>query len=148
MRKFEKVSEEQFNDFVILPRRSTRGSAGYDFFMPTSIAIAPHTTIKIETGIKARMEEDDVLLLFIRSSIGIKRNLGLPNGVAVIDNDYYNNKNNEGNIIIAIHNYGDETQYLETGERVMQGVFTKYLVADDDEPVSEQRTGGIGSSGK
>ena len=148
MRLFEKVSEEQFNDFVILPRRSTRGSAGYDFFMPTSIAIAPHTTVKIETGIKARMEEDDVLLLFIRSSIGIKRDLGLPNGVAVIDSDYYNNKNNEGNIIIAIHNYGDETQYLETGERVMQGVFTKYFVVDDDEPVSEQRTGGIGSSGK
>lgn len=148
MRLFEKVSEEQYNDFVILPRRSTRGSAGYDFFMPTSIAIAPHTTIKIETGIKARMEEDDVLLLFIRSSIGIKRDLGLPNGVAVIDSDYYNNKNNEGNIIITMHNYGDETQYLETGERVMQGVFTKYFVVDDDEPVSEQRTGGIGSSGK
>lgn len=148
MRLFEKVSEEQYNDFVILPRRSTRGSAGYDFFMPTSIAIAPHTTAKIETGIKARMEENDVLLLFIRSSIGIKRDLGLPNGVAVIDSDYYNNKNNEGNIIIAIHNYGDETQYLETGERVMQGVFTKYFVVDDDEPVSEQRMGGIGSSGK
>ena len=94
------------------------------------------------------MEQDEVLLLYIRSSIGIKRKLILSNGTGVIDATFYNNPDNEGNIACALYNYGNEPQTINAGERVMQGVFVKYLTTEDDKPLNKTRTGGIGSSGK
>lgn len=145
MRKFEKVS---YCNNGIIPTRNDKGSAGYDFYTPTQLVIEPKQMIKFQTNIKASMEQDEVLMLYVRSSIGIKKNLMLPNGTGVIDSTYYNNPDNEGNIIGALFNYGNETQIIEAGERVMQGVFMKYFVTDDDKPLNEERIGGIGSSGK
>lgn len=145
MRKFEKVS---YCNNGIIPTRSDKGSAGYDFYTPTQLVIEPKQMVKFQTHIKVNMLEDEVLMLYVRSSIGIKKNLMLPNGIGVIDSTYYNNPDNEGNIIGALYNYGEETVVIEAGERVMQGVFMKYLVTDDDKPLNEERVGGIGSSGK
>lgn len=145
MRKFEKVS---YNDTGVIPTRNDIGSAGYDFYTPIDLVIEPGKMVKFETHIKASMEQDEVLMLYVRSSIGIKKNLMLPNGTGVIDSTYYNNPDNEGNIIGALFNYGDTVQVISAGERVMQGVFLKYLVTDNDEPLNKARIGGIGSSGK
>ena len=138
MRKFEKVS---YDNSGILPTRNDKGSAGYDFYTPGEKII-------FNTNIKAQMEQDEVLMLYVRSSIGIKKNLVLPNGTGVIDSTYYNNPDNEGNIIGGLYNYGNTTQIIKAGERVMQGMFIKYLITDDDKPVNENRIGGVGSSGK
>lgn len=145
MRKFEKVS---YDDTGILPTRADLGSAGHDFYTPIDLEIKPREIVKFNTNIKVIMEPDEVLLLFVRSSIGIKKNLMLCNGTGVIDSTYYNNPDNEGNIIGALFNYGNETQYIKTGERVIQGVFVKYLITDNDKPLSDKRIGGVGSSGK
>ena len=83
--KFEKVSFEQFqsgfdNLFSVeelreiyeelpLPKRATKGSAGYDFFAPFDITLAPGQTIKIPTGIRAKMEDNWVLKLYPRSGL-------------------------------------------------------------------------------
>lgn len=144
MRKFEHV---KYNNEGILPTRNDKGSAGYDFYTPYRLVIEPGKMVKFETGIKACMEQDEVLMLYVRSSIGIKKNLMLPNGTGVIDSTYYGNPDNDGNIIGALFNYGSETQIIEAGERVMQGVFVKYYTTDDDKPLNDQRIGGIGSSG-
>ena len=145
MRQFEQVS---YNSNGILPTRADGGSAGYDFYTPIDLVIEPHQAVKFETFIKAKMEKDEVLLLYVRSSIGIKKNLMLANGTGVIDSTYYNNPSNEGNIMCVLYNYGDTTQIISAKERVMQGVFVKYLTTDDDKPLSDTRLGGIGSSGK
>lgn len=145
MRKFEKVS---YNGSGILPTRNDKGSAGYDFYTPIDLVIKPGQVVKFNTNIKAQMEQDEVLMLYVRSSIGIKKNLVLPNGTGVIDSTYYNNPDNEGNIIGGLYNYGNTTQIINAGERVMQGMFIKYLITDDDKPVNENRIGGVGSSGK
>ena len=160
MRKFEKVS---YDDTGILPTRADLGSAGHDFYTPIDLEIKPREIVKFNTNIleikpreivkfntniKVIMEPDEVLLLFVRSSIGIKKNLMLCNGTGVIDSTYYNNPDNEGNIIGALFNYGNETQYIKAGERVIQGVFVKYLITDNDKPLSDKRIGGVGSSGK
>lgn len=145
MRKFEKVS---YDDTGILPTRADLGSAGHDFYTPIDLEIKPGEIVKFNTNIKVIMEPDEVLLLFVRSSIGIKKNLMLCNGTGVIDSTYYNNPDNEGNIIGALFNYGNETQYIKAGERVIQGVFVKYLITDNDKPLSDKRIGGVGSSGK
>ena len=145
MRKFEKV---RYDDTGILPTRADLGSAGHDFYTPIDLEIKPGEIVKFNTNIKVIMEPDEVLLLFVRSSIGIKKNLMLCNGTGVIDSTYYNNPDNEGNIIGALFNYGNETQYIKAGERVIQGVFVKYLITDNDKPLSDKRIGGVGSSGK
>jgi len=94
------------------------------------------------------MLPDEVLLLYIRSSVGIKKHIVLSNGTGVIDSTYYTQSHNEGNIMCALYNYGTEEQVITAGDRVMQGVFVKYLTTDNDIVINKQRTGGIGSSGK
>lgn len=144
MRKFETVSYAE----GIIPTRSDKGSAGYDFYTAETLTIEPGKTVLFKTNIKAQMEEDEVLMLYIRSSIGIKKHIVLSNGTGVIDSTYYNNPDNEGNIMCALYNYGDEPQTIEAGDRVMQGIFMKYLTVENDIVVNKERTGGIGSSGK
>ena len=93
------------------------------------------------------MEKDEVLLIYIRSSLGIRNGIGLANGTGVIDSDYCDNPDNEGNIIIALRNYGDVGYHFPAGSKIAQGVFVKYLNADADS-VTAKRIGGIGSTDK
>lgn len=156
MRKFEKISFEQFKKDVVddidlynnylLPTRSTKTSAGYDFTILEGIVIKPKEIIKIATGIKASMNDDEVLLLIIRSSLGFKYNLRMCNQVGVIDSDYYNNPDNEGHIFIKIQNEGENDIILEKGSRIVQGIFIKYLILDQEKEIKVQRIGGIGST--
>lgn len=144
MRAFEQVS---YNNNGKIPTRADNGSAGYDFYTAERIVIPPKTAVTFSTNIKASMEPDEVLMLYIRSSVGIKKHIMLSNGTGVIDSTYYNNPDNEGNIMCALYNYGDTEQTIEAGDRVMQGVFVKYLTVENDQVMNKQRLGGIGSSG-
>ena len=145
IRGFERVSGFEK---AILPTRKTAGSCGYDIhiYSATPTTIKPHESKVFNTGIKAYMPSDEFLAIYIRSSIGIKKHLMLNNAVAAIDSDFYNNEDNEGHIIVALYNYGDEPVTLEPFERVAQGVFQKYGVVDND-AANQTRTGGIGSTG-
>lgn len=109
-----------------------------DLFQPTLIP----------TGLKAYMQEDEYLQIISRSSNPIKRRITLPNSVGIIDQDYYNNENNEGHIYVQMINFGVFDQKIEKGERIAQGIFTKFLKVDDDTGGEGKRTGGFGSSDK
>lgn len=146
-----KIVEEKYrkhpNEKIILPRRGTSNSAGYDICTPVDIVIAPRDSSDIIfTDIKAYMKEDEVLFTYVRSSIGMKKGLVLANTTGVIDSDYYSNPDNDGNIGFKLRNLTDEEVVIKKGERVIQGIFSKYLIADDDEPKSLQRLGGVGST--
>ena len=145
MRKFERVN---YNNNGIIPKRATKNSCGYDIHTPVDIECLPHKVTKVQTNIKAIFPSDEVLMLFVRSSVGIKRNIMLANGTGIIDSDFANNKENDGNITLALYNYGNETQVFYAGDRICQGIFVKYQITDDDQPVNQERIGGIGSSGK
>lgn len=145
-RGFEIVSDADKTE-VKLPERSTANSAGYDFCATENIWLMPNETKTIWTDIKAYMQDDEVLLIDIRSSLGIKHEVVLANTIGVIDADYYNNPVNEGNIGICLKNTGDSAHVIEIGDKIAQGIFIKYLKVDDD-ATKAQRTGGIGSTGK
>ena len=155
--KFQKVSLEQFikdvdvvnvekiyND-IPLPKRATKGSAGYDFVCPIDIEIKPNEMIKIPTGIRCYMEQGYVLNIYPRSSLGMKYQMYLTNTTGIIDSDYYNAKN-EGHIIVSIVNKGDKILKINKGERFVQGIFLKYYTVIEEE-VLDQRNGGFGSTG-
>lgn len=150
MNKFEIVRDE-YRVFpqaeIKLPVRGTKFSAGYDICTPSKLVIPSGESIKIASDIKARVSEDEVLLLFVRSSVGIKKNVVLMNGTGVIDADYYSNPDNDGNIILALYNYGKETAIFQAGDKICQGVFVKYDTVEDDN-VAATRIGGIGSTNK
>lgn len=143
MRRFKKLS-----DNAIIPTRKTRNSAAYDLCVPDGkeIIIHPRETVKFESGIAAQINDDEFLAIYVRSSIGIKKSLMLPNGTGIIDSDYFGNKDNGGNIIIALHNFGEQTVILEPKQRVAQCIFQKYLTVDDEKEITNERTGGIGST--
>lgn len=149
MRKFEKISFEQFSkdikndkdlyDSYVLPKRETKYAAGYDFYSLYDFCLKPGEIIKIPTGIKVQMENDDVLLLLDRSGMGFKYNIRMCNQVGVVDKDYYNNKSNEGHMFVRLQNEGKEDWIVKKGEGFCQGLFIKYLVTDDDEPIEKNR---------
>ncbi|MCV2232901.1 dUTP diphosphatase [Paracholeplasma manati] len=147
MRKFEKITTYQ-NQTFDLPKRATSHSAGYDLAAVESIEINPGDIQKVPTGLKVAMNDGEVLLVFPRSSLGLKKQLMMANNVGVIDQDYYNSPGNEGHIMIPIYNFGQTTQVIEKGERVAQGIFVQYLKADDDIASDEKRISGFGSTDK
>jgi dUTP pyrophosphatase len=150
-RGFEVVSDEFRKHPEIdiqLPKRSDSRSGGYDFYAPCDITLQPNEKVLLFSDVKAYMQDDEVLMLYVRSSIGIKKGLVLSNGTGIIDSSYYNNPSNDGNIGIALHNTTDKVVELKQGERVIQGIFMNYLVADNDNVIHENRVGGIGSSNR
>lgn len=144
MRKFEVVKNCPFP--VKLPKRSTAGSAGYDFFAAYPFSIGTGQTVFVKTWVKAKMPKDTVLLLFERSSWGFKKQVSIPNSVGVIDSEYYGNAENDGNIAFAFTNHGSEPLEVKVGDKIGQGIFLPFLLTDDDEAEGE-RFGGMGSTG-
>ena len=163
--KFHKVSFEQFAegfadyskdlevvrkiyDSIKLPKRATKGSAGYDFFAPVGIVLAPGETMKVPTGIRCEMEYDWVLKLYPRSGLGFKYRLQLNNTVGVIDADYFYS-DNEGHIFAKITNDSNEGKTVEipAGTGFIQGIFLEYGITVDDD-ATEIRNGGFGSTTK
>lgn len=151
MRKFEKISFEQFKkdiednkelyESLNLPKRGTKYSAGYDFESLYDFVIKPGEIKLIPTGIKASMNDSEVLFLVVRSSQGFKYNVRLVNQVGVIDKDYYNNEKNEGHIFVKLKNEGDKDYVVNKKDKIIQGIFIKYLTVDNEEEVITERTG-------
>ena len=148
LEQFKSVCEEKNYNALKLPKRATKYSAGYDFYSPFTFTLNPGETIKIPTGIRAKMREDYVLMLFPRSSLGFKYRLQLDNTVGIIDADYYNS-DNEGHIFAKITNDSNENKVvkMKAGEGFMQGIFVEYGITVDDD-VIEVRNGGFGSTTK
>jgi len=147
LRGFEIVENKKDSNNAILPQRGTKLSAGYDFSTPISVTNPAHDKKLIWTNVKSYMQEGEVLLLYVRSSIGIKKGLRLANTTGVIDSDYYNNPSNEGNIGICLVNDTNIDVTLDASERIAQGIFTPFLVSDNCN-TDDEREGGIGSTGK
>ena len=163
--EFEKVSFRQFREgwesvrgktdedtltrayeALSLPVRATSGSAGYDFYLPFDLVLHPGESVRIPTGIRARMEEGWVLMLFPRSGLGFKYRLQMDNTVGVIDSDYYYS-DNEGHIFAAITNDSRQEKVLalKAGDAFMQGVFMPFGITESD-CAAGRRNGGFGST--
>ena len=148
LRGFEKIAKYADVEFQ-MPERKTQKSAGYDFCLPEDVVLEPGKLQLVPTGVKAYMQDDEYLGMHIRSSMAVKKRIMLVNNVGIIDADYYNNEDNEGHIMLALLNMGSEPIALPKGERVAQGIFYNYLVADgDDNAEKAVRGGGFGSTSK
>jgi len=151
MRKFEKITFEQFKKDVEeseelyrefqLPSREMMFSAGYDFYSLFDFVIKPGEIKKIPTGVKAMMEDDEFLALVVKGSQGFKHNVRLINQFGVVDKDFYNNPTNEGHIWVGLKNEGNKDYVVNKGDGIVQGIFMKYLLTDDDHEKSKKIRG-------
>lgn len=146
-RGFEEVDSEmkKIDGITTLPTKGSKESAGYDFYSKETIEIEPNGKHVFWSDVKSYMLSDEVLQIYVRSSIGIKKGLVLANGTGIIDSDYYSNINNDGNIGICLRNETTNIQTINSGDRIAQGIFLRYLTADNIES-EESRIGGIGST--
>lgn len=137
------------NSNINLPVRSTKNSAGYDVEAAEDCIIPAfkpgQKPTLVKTGIKAYMQNDEVLILANRSSNPGKKGLILANSIGVVDSDYYGNADNDGHIMYAFFNFKSEDIEIKKGERIGQAIFQKYLTTDNDIAQGE-RTGGFGST--
>lgn len=156
VRGFEKVSLEEYTkhetdliyEDLVLPKRGTANSAGYDMVSTKTFTLKPGQTITVPTGIKSYMQEDEYLGIQVRSGVGFKFQVCLANTEGIIDADYYNNEANEGHIMLRLVNRGEKVWEVKAGDRIVQAIFRKYLLVDGDDFVGETRIGGIHSTGK
>ena len=147
-RGFEIVKEYENKD-IHIPVRKTKFSAAYDIEAAEDVVLPSFQKgmkpTLIPTGLKAYMQNDEVLLIVPRSSGPKKQGITFPHNVGVIDSDYYNNPDNEGHIFIQCINLKEEDVYIKKGEAVGQATFQKYLIADEDTS-DKMRMGGFGST--
>lgn len=157
--KFEKVSLKEYTGtkkssedanawvHLKLPERATKGSAGYDFFSQRDIVINPHESVVISTGIKCKLADGYVLMMYPRSGLGFKFGLREANTVGIIDSDYYGNSDNEGHIKVKLVNPSDKKITIFKNKAFAQGIITKFYLAEGDN-VTATRSGGFGSTDK
>lgn len=153
---------------ITLPIRSTKNSVGYDIYAYEDVTIpsiwksvfkyfqalllnkeytSPILPVKIPTGIKAYFLEDEVMIIANRSSGPSKMGLVMANSIGIFESDYYNNPENDGNIIFQYYNFFPFDIKIKKGDRIGQAFFQKFLIADNDKTAGT-RIGGIGSTGR
>lgn len=145
MAKFEKV--KRIEEEIKLPERSTAHSAGYDFYAIEDTQVFSRGVTYVKTGVKVKLAEDEFLMLCNRSSNPGKKELVLINGVGIIDSDYYENPDNDGEIAFAFQSLNDSGSFISKGEKIGQGIIMKYSKTEDDK-ADGVRAGGFGSTGK
>ena len=131
---------------ITLPTRATKSSIAYDFYSPVDTVINPMQSVMIWTDVKAKFNIDEALLINVRSSMG-KFPIMIANTQGWIESDYYSNPDNDGNIGVRLFNLSTEPYFIKAGDRIAQGMFIKYLEADNGN-TTQERVGGFGSSGK
>lgn len=152
---YEAIATKDFVKYedIKLPARATKGSAGYDFFATEEFTLKPGDFYIVRTGIKAKFPSYKVLMLQVRSSMGFKYGIRMVNTQGIIDSDYYNNPDNDGHIMIGLvrdklfPGMTDEPITFKIGDKIGQGIFVDITHTDNDD-ASEERIGGVGSTGK
>jgi len=145
LRSHDDNLKEYYNE-IKLPVRATSGSAGHDIAVPYAITLKPNEILRIPTGLRCKMDEGYVMMIYPRSSLGTKNQMFISNTIPVVDSDYYY-ADNEGHLFTQIENRGHIDLELNAGDAFAQAVFVPFGVADTEEVIGV-RTGGFGSTGK
>lgn len=147
IRGFEAVKDDMRKTAgeITLPTRGSSRAMAYDFYANENYSVMPNEIVKVWTDVKAYMQENECLIINVRSSMGGK--FMLANSAGWIDSDYYSNESNDGNIGIFLKNISSEILTINKGDRIAQGAFFNFLVADNGN-TDEVRKGGFGSTNK
>lgn len=141
-----KIQIKKLRDTAVIPTRGSEKAAGYDLYATANYEIAPHSTIKVGTGISIALPDNSFGAIFARSGLATKKGLRPANCVGVCDSDY------RGEYIVPLHNDTDEMMSIEAGERIAQLIVMPFIPVEfeevDELDETERGAGGFGSTGK
>lgn len=146
--KVENVTIKKLNENAKIPTYGTDYAAGADLYacINEEIKILPHETKFIPTGLSFAIPEGYAGLIYARSGLACKRHLAPANKVGIVDSDY------RGEVMVALHNHGEEIETLEPNERIAQFIITPYLKAKfieaEELDETERGAGAFGSTGR
>ena len=144
----DKVRVKRLLPNAVLPTYGSADAAGADLHacLEEAVTIPAGKTVFIPTGLAMEIPSGCAGLIYARSSMGAKRGLAPANKVGVIDSDY------RGQVMVALHNHGQQDQLVQPGERVAQllimPVFTPGFCEVDDLTDTDRGAGGFGSTGR
>ena len=139
---------KKLRENAIIPTYGSPDAAGADLYacLETDVTIEPGKTVFIPTGLAMEVPKGYAGLIYARSSMGTKRGLAPANKVGVVDSDY------RGEVMVALHNHGQQPQVVAHGERIAQLLVTPVLAPAfeecDDLTDTQRGTGGFGSTGR
>lgn len=142
------VNIKLLNENAKVPTRGSEYAAGYDLYAATvnDVDIAPHSTVKIGTGISVELPNGTFGAIFARSGLATKKGLRPANAVGIIDSDY------RGEIIVALHNDTNEDKNIKAGERIAQLIVIPFIAVEfnitDTLDATERGDNGFGSTGE
>lgn len=143
-----KIEIKKLKDKAIIPTKGSQRAAGYDLYAcaDKDVVIAPHSTIKVGTGVSMAIPDGYFGAIYARSGLSAKQGLRPANCVGVIDSDY------RGELIIALHNDTEDEKTINKNERIAQLIVMPYLSFEfqetDELDDTERGSGGFGSTGK
>lgn len=141
-----KIQIKRLRDTAVIPTRGSEKAAGYDLYATANYDIAPHSTVKVGTGISIALPDNSFGAIFARSGLATKKGLRPANCVGVCDSDY------RGEYIVPLHNDTDEMMSIEAGERIAQLIVMPFIPVEFEEvdELDETARGnkGFGSTGK
>ena len=144
----EPICVKKLHPKAVIPTYGSQEAAGADLYacLDESVVIPAGKTVFVATGLALEVPKGFAGLIYARSSMGAKRGLAPANKVGVIDSDY------RGQIMVALHNHGQEDQIVQPGERIAQvlitPVFTPGFVEVEELDDTLRGTGGFGSTGR
>lgn len=132
---------------AVIPEYKTPGAAGFDIGLIEHVEIAPRSIVKVPTGLIVKTPSDHVLMIASRGSNAMKKGIGLPNSIGVIDSDF---AGPEDEIFLILENLTQQPVQLQKGDRVAQGMFIPVTRGDfrEVEEMPHPNRGGHGSTGR
>lgn len=127
-----------------LPEYKTDGAACFDLASNETHTFNNNELYVLGTGLSAEIPSGYCILVFARSSLGIKK-LIIPNSVGVIDSDY------RGEIKVPLISLTEDSITIEKGQRIAQAMLVKLtranLILADSLTSTSRGAGGFGSTG-
>lgn len=142
-----KVTMKRIDPTLPLPEYHTPGSVGFDFTARESVTIAPHALGLVPGNLIVQTPAGYMLMVSLRSSTPRKKNLIIPHGLGVIDQDYCGP---EDEVKIQVYNVSDAPVIVERGERIAQGIFVRVdqVEWNEVEKIEAATRGGFGSTNR
>jgi dUTP pyrophosphatase len=129
---------------VILPKRGTSLSAGFDLYMPEPGTVDGEAK-KIGLGIASEIPPGFMAMLLPRSGVGFKHGLEVNNTVGIIDADY------RDEWFASLRTKSGKPFSWVEGERILQAVLVpRYIgeIIQVESVAKTERNGGLGSTGQ
>ncbi len=136
---------KRFDKTVPLPKQMTKGSAGFDVYLPEDLEIPAFSTKLVPLNIALKIPKNHFILLVARSSL-YKKGVLLANGVGIGDSDFCGDQDEYKAILL---NFTNKKVFIKKNTRILQFLVLKHEKVEltEVQKLEKESRGGYGSTG-